>query len=40
MPTTQPQPSTLRRRLAALRPGRPTAVTCTLAVLLATNPLG
>jgi hypothetical protein len=30
-----PQPRTLLRRLAALRPGRPTALACTLALALA-----
>jgi hypothetical protein len=37
MPTTPPDPppSTLRRRLAAQRPGRPTAIACAIATALA-----
>jgi hypothetical protein len=37
MPTapTHPPPSTLRRRLAALRPGRPTAFACAIAIAIA-----
>jgi hypothetical protein len=33
---THPPPSALRRRLAAMRPGRPTAVACAIAIALAT----
>jgi len=32
---THPPPSTLRRRLAALRPGRATAIACAIAIALA-----
>jgi hypothetical protein len=37
MPTapTRPPPPTLRRRLAALRPGRPIAIACVIAIALA-----
>jgi hypothetical protein len=40
MTSMPPQPPTVRRRLAALRPGQPTALACTIAVLLATGPVG
>jgi hypothetical protein len=32
---THPPPSTLRRRLAALQPGRPTTIACAIAIVLA-----
>jgi hypothetical protein len=41
MPTspTHPPPRALRRRLAALRPGRPTTIACAIAIALAATGL-
>jgi putative intracellular protease/amidase len=36
---SHPPPSTLRRRLAAQRPGRPTTIACAIAIALAATGL-